>query len=104
MFQEILFSLAVTFAVFLTLSKVLRQSHLSKPYIDLVKWLILILVALLLVSRYGLSGWRVVWGQNLHRRHFKPSLNRADLPESVRLYGLRHSCATPCLPLKRIPK
>jgi len=31
---------------------------------------------------------------NLHRRHFKPALVRAGLPSSVRIYDLRHTCAT----------
>lgn len=30
---------------------------------------------------------------NLHRRHFKPLLEKAGLPD-IRLYDLRHSCAT----------
>jgi integrase len=32
--------------------------------------------------------------RNLVRRHFKPTLTRANLPASIRLYDLRHSCAT----------
>jgi integrase len=32
--------------------------------------------------------------RNLVRRHFKPILKRAGLPDSIRLYDLRHSCAT----------
>jgi integrase len=32
--------------------------------------------------------------RNLLRRHFKPILKRAELPETIRLYDLRHSCAT----------
>jgi integrase len=32
--------------------------------------------------------------QNLTRRHYKPILKRAGLPESIRLYDLRYSCAT----------
>jgi integrase len=32
--------------------------------------------------------------QNLFRRHFKPILKAAELPTSIRLYDLRHSCAT----------
>lgn len=32
--------------------------------------------------------------QNLFRRHFKPILKAAGLPTSIRLYDLRHSCAT----------
>lgn len=31
---------------------------------------------------------------NLVRRHFKPTLRRAALPDSIRLYDLRHTCAT----------
>ena len=30
----------------------------------------------------------------LTRNHFKPALKRAGLPQSVRLYDLRHTCAT----------
>ena len=30
---------------------------------------------------------------NIHRRHFKPILEKAELPD-MRLYDLRHSCAT----------
>ncbi|MBX5464323.1 MAG: site-specific integrase [Clostridia bacterium] len=32
--------------------------------------------------------------RNLVLRHFKPALRRAGLPESIRLYDLRHTCAT----------
>jgi integrase len=32
--------------------------------------------------------------RNLVRRHLKPILRRAKLPETIRLYDLRHSCAT----------
>jgi integrase len=31
---------------------------------------------------------------NLRRRHFKPILTEAGLPEKLRLYDLRHTCAT----------
>jgi integrase len=31
---------------------------------------------------------------NLKRRHFRPILERANLPLSLRLYDLRHTCAT----------
>lgn len=31
---------------------------------------------------------------NLTRRHFKPILKDANLPENIRLYDLRHTCAT----------
>lgn len=33
-------------------------------------------------------------GNNLSRRHFKPALRRAGLPDGVTLYGLRHTFAT----------
>jgi integrase len=32
--------------------------------------------------------------RNLLRRHFKPILKMAGLPDSIRLYDVRHSCAT----------
>jgi integrase len=32
--------------------------------------------------------------ENLSVRHFKPILRQARLPETIRLYDLRHSCAT----------
>ncbi len=31
---------------------------------------------------------------NLHRRHFKPLAQKADLPKEARLYTLRHTFAT----------
>jgi integrase len=34
---------------------------------------------------------------NLFRRHFQPILERSELTKKIRLYDLRHSCAT--LPL-----
>jgi integrase len=42
--------------------------------------------------------------QNLMRRHFKPILKRAELPDSIRLYDLRHSCATLLLAANENPK
>ena len=42
--------------------------------------------------------------QNLFRRHFKPILKKAGLPESIRLYDLRHSCATLLLAENENPK
>ncbi len=42
--------------------------------------------------------------RNLVRRHFKPILKRAGLPESIRLYDLRHSCATLLLAANENPK
>ena len=32
--------------------------------------------------------------RNLAKRHLKPILKAAKVPESVRLYDLRHTCAT----------
>jgi integrase len=42
--------------------------------------------------------------QNLFRRHFKPILKKAGLPLSIRLYDLRHSCATLLLAAQENPK
>ena len=42
--------------------------------------------------------------RNLVRPHFKPVLKRAGLPESIRLYDLRHSCATLLLAENENPK
>ena len=42
--------------------------------------------------------------RNLVRRHFKPALKRAGLPETLRLYDLRHSCATLLLAENENPK
>jgi integrase len=42
--------------------------------------------------------------RNLLRRHFKPILKRAGLPDSIRLYDLRHSCATLLLAAGENPK
>lgn len=42
--------------------------------------------------------------QNLSARHFKPALKRAELPTSVRLYDLRHTCATLLLLAGENPK
>ncbi|HEY0545755.1 MAG TPA: site-specific integrase, partial [Pyrinomonadaceae bacterium] len=42
--------------------------------------------------------------RNLVRRHFKPTLKRAELSESIRLYDLRHSCATLLLSAGENPK
>jgi integrase len=41
---------------------------------------------------------------NLKRRHFRPILERAKLPQSFRLYDLRHSCATLLLAAGEHPK
>lgn len=42
--------------------------------------------------------------RNLLRRHFRPILKRAQLPENIRLYDLRHSCATLLLAANEHPK
>lgn len=41
---------------------------------------------------------------NLIVRHFKPALERAKLPKEIRLYDLRHSCATILLEQGEHPK
>ncbi len=42
--------------------------------------------------------------KNLTARHFKPILERAGLPRSVRLHDLRHTCATILLKIRQHPK
>jgi integrase len=42
--------------------------------------------------------------RNLLRRHFKPMLERAKLPSTIRMYDLRHSCATLLLAAQENPK
>jgi integrase len=42
--------------------------------------------------------------RNLLSRHFKPTLRRAKLPDSIRLYDLRHTCATLLLSANEHPK
>ncbi|MDX6269901.1 MAG: integrase [Acidobacteriota bacterium] len=42
--------------------------------------------------------------RNLKRRHFRPILKTAELPEDFRLYDLRHSCATLLLAAGENPK
>ena len=42
--------------------------------------------------------------RNLLSRHFKPILTRAKLPQSLRLYDLRHTCATLLLAANEHPK
>ena len=42
--------------------------------------------------------------QNVRTRHFKPILKRAGLDESIRLYDLRHTCATLLLAIGENPK
>src|SRR5688572_31791225 len=41
---------------------------------------------------------------NLVQRHFRPILERANLPMTLRLYDLRHSCATLLLAANENPK
>jgi integrase len=42
--------------------------------------------------------------ENVLKRHFRPALRRADLPDTFRLYDLRHTCATLMLSQKLNPK
>lgn len=42
--------------------------------------------------------------QNLMRRHFKPILESAGLPVTIRMYDLRHTCATLLLMAEENPK
>lgn len=42
--------------------------------------------------------------RNLMRRHFRPTLLRAEIPTALRLYDLRHSCATLLLAANEHPK
>ncbi len=42
--------------------------------------------------------------RNVTNRHFRPILKRAKLPETFRLYDLRHSCATLLLAANEHPK
>ena len=42
--------------------------------------------------------------RNLQSRHFKPALMRAGIPDTVRLYDLRHTCATLLLVADENPK
>lgn len=41
---------------------------------------------------------------NLTRRHFKPILKKAELSKNIRLYDLRHTCATLLLSAGKSPK
>ena len=41
---------------------------------------------------------------NLTAKHFKPALKRAGLPKTIRLYDLRHTCATLLLGAGENPK
>jgi len=42
--------------------------------------------------------------QNLFRRHFRPIMRKAGLSEAIRMYDLRHSCATLLLAAQENPK
>ena len=41
---------------------------------------------------------------NIVQKHFKPILERAELPVTLRLYDLRHSCATLLLAANENPE
>ena len=43
---------------------------------------------------FAMSDGRPVLLRTLDRLHFKPTLKRAKLPDTIRLYDLRHTCAT----------
>lgn len=43
---------------------------------------------------FAMGDGRPVLHRTLDRRHFKPILKRAGLPQTTRIYDLRHSCAT----------
>jgi integrase len=45
-----------------------------------------------------------IYPNNLRQRHFKPALQRAELPPEVRLYDLRHTMATLLLASNENPK
>ena len=53
---------------------------------------------------FAMSNGRPVLLRTLDRLHFKPTLKRAKLSESFRLYDLRHSCATLLLSANEHPK
>lgn len=53
---------------------------------------------------FAMSNGRPILLRTLDRRHFKPTLQRAKLPQSFRLYDLRHSCATLLLAANEHPK
>lgn len=43
---------------------------------------------------FAMDDGRPVLLRTLDRRHFKPILKRAGLPQTTRIYDLRHSCAS----------
>jgi integrase len=53
---------------------------------------------------FATAGGSPLMPRNLKRRHFRPILKRAKLPEDFRLYDLRHSCATLLLSAGEHPK
>jgi integrase len=57
-------------------------------------------LALVFANEYG----QPLREHNLIVRHFKPILERAKLPKEIRLYDLRHSCATILLEQGEHPK
>ena len=57
-------------------------------------------LALVFANEYG----QPLLEHNLIVRHFKPILDRAKLPKEIRLYDLRHSCATILLEQAEHPK
>jgi hypothetical protein len=63
--ERTFFALAIVLSVFLVLFTALSRLTLQKPIprntSSFLKWLILVLVGLYLVSLYGLEGWRAAW-------------------------------------------
>ncbi|MGC2237141.1 MAG: tyrosine-type recombinase/integrase [Pyrinomonadaceae bacterium] len=48
--------------------------------------------------------WRRDFPNSPYRRHYKPILKKAELSENIRLYDLRHTCATLLLSADKSPK
>jgi integrase len=53
---------------------------------------------------FAMSDGRPVLLRTLDRLHFKPTLKRAGLSQTIRLYDLRHTCATLLLSAGEHPK
>jgi integrase len=53
---------------------------------------------------FAMPDGRPILLRTLDRLHFKPTLKRAELSESFRVYDLRHSCATLLLSANEHPK
>jgi integrase len=53
---------------------------------------------------FATKGGSPLLPRNLQSRHFKPILERARLSQSIRLYDLRHTCATLLLAANEHPK